>query len=58
MTLNLGNYESAKVEVGMVADVNHDDDVVEVLSVLSAAVTEQLRSEFKTITEKQAKRES
>lgn len=33
-TINLGNYESAKVEVGLVADVGPDENSDEVFALL------------------------
>lgn len=52
MVLNLGNYETARVEVGMVGELNAGEDEIDEMQALSAAVTAQLQAEFRPILEK------
>ena len=49
MTFNLGNYESARVEVAMTADINEGDDLHGCVEALSNTVQSRLRKEFEPL---------
>lgn len=49
MTVNLGNYNSTRVEVGMTADFDHEGDLAAQMDDLSELVTAKLRDEVQKI---------
>jgi hypothetical protein len=54
VTVNLGNYESARAEVLMVADINEDDSLENEMSELSEIVRKQLAHETRKIMKKES----
>lgn len=50
MTVNLGGYNSTRVEVGLSADFEDDQDLADQLEILSDLVTAKLRDEVKKIS--------
>lgn len=47
VTINLGNYESLRLEVGLTADIDQDEDLEQASELLSDAVTARLNREIK-----------
>lgn len=50
-TINVGNYESVKLEIGLTADVDSEDTVPEVLGELRRTVLSELTREAKAVRE-------
>jgi hypothetical protein len=49
LTVNLGNYNSAKIEVGLVADLDPGEHEGEIYAAVDEQVTEWLKESSKTV---------
>lgn len=56
LTLNLGNYESARINAGVVATVGLGDNEKEVYGVLSSMCEAEVQRQAKDISSEMAKR--
>lgn len=58
MTVNLGHYNSHRVDVGMTASFDADDDIEAGMEKLTHLVNKKLADEVKQVTEEKAKRQT
>lgn len=58
MTINLGNYNSHRVEVGMTASVDEHEDVDAGLEKLTLLVNQKLAKEIKQVSDEKSKRQT